>query len=110
MRDSPWLRFDSAHDAAKALGFDLGSISKAVSKGRTKWHGKMTWMWRYAPNPSCDLLPGEELREITPEIAEKTRMISMQTWDDYVAKNASADAEAPSAPSPRVGKKRQRSD
>ena len=85
MRDSPWLRFDSAKDAAKVLGLTYPGIAAAAKRGNTTWHGTKTWMWRYAPNPASDLLPGEEIVELTDEILKKTREIGLRKGDGEAA-------------------------
>ena len=95
MRDSPWLRFDSAKDAAKVLGVSSRGIAASAKRGSTTWHDTKTWMWRYAPNPASDLLPGEEIVELTDEILKKTREIGLRKGDGEAAvAEALAEREA----------------
>ena len=73
--ETEWVRYESSCDATKALGIPQGSISKSIDNNK-KWTYNKVYEWRYAPNPKLELLPGELLVELTPDIAKKARLIS----------------------------------
>tara|TARA_B110000858_G_scaffold149182_1_gene169605 strand:- start:105 stop:1574 length:1470 start_codon:yes stop_codon:yes gene_type:complete len=70
--ETEWVRYESNYDASKILRISSGSINQSI---QNRIYGN-SYEWRYAPNPKLELLPGEILIELTPDIAKKARLIS----------------------------------
>ncbi len=59
--DDEWVEYESASDASRSLGVDVGSVSACCSRRRPQAKG---YEFRFGPPTEPEVMPGEEWRSV----------------------------------------------
>ena len=75
-----WVTYDSARDAERKLSLPNGANSNISLCANGKRRSTYGYVWKWLPPPPD--LPGEIWVDVTPDVLEKSRIISSGKMDD----------------------------